>query len=109
MIKQIALIHRKPGLSFEEFDKYWREKHGPLAAKLIPGLKKYTQNHLLKVPRFNYEADGVVELWFDNLEAYQRFATWRQSSEAKELADDADKFRDGSKTVKFMVEEHSFL
>ena len=32
MIKSIVVAHRKTGLSQEEYNKYWLEKHGPLAA-----------------------------------------------------------------------------
>ena len=85
MLKLIALISRKSGLTDEEFYKYWKEKHGPLAAKTIPGLRKYIQNHLVRLPGIKYDGDGFVELWFDNLEAYEKFLTWRQSDGAKSL------------------------
>ena len=39
MIKSIALAHRKPGLTREEYNRYWKEEHGPLAARLLPGLR----------------------------------------------------------------------
>ena len=109
MLKLIALISRKSGLSDEEFYKYWKEKHGPLAAKTIPGLRKYIQNHLVRLPGIKYDGDGFVELWFDNLEAYEKFLTWRQSDGAKVLQDDEDKFMDRSKLVRYVVEEHIII
>ena len=109
MLKLIALISRKSGLADEEFYKYWKEKHGPLAAKTIPGLRKYIQNHLVRLPGIKYDGDGFVELWFDNLEAYEKFLTWRQSDGAKVLLDDEDKFMDRSKLVRYVVEEHIII
>ncbi len=109
MLKLIALISRKSGLADEEFYKYWKEKHGPLAAKTIPGLRKYIQNHLVRLPGIKYDGDGFVELWFDNLEAYEKFLTWRQSDGAKVLLDDEDKFMDRNKIVRYVVEEHIII
>jgi uncharacterized protein (TIGR02118 family) len=107
MIKTIALAYRKTGLSREEYNKYWLEEHGPLAARLIPNVKKYVQNHFIDVPGQTYEGDGIVEMWYDNLEA------WQKSRQAvfsdKELAKDAANFvlmRPGSFWV---VEEHVIL
>lgn len=107
MIKTIALAYRKTGLSREEYNKYWLEKHGPLAARLIPYVKKYVQNHFIEVPGLTYEGDGVVEMWYDNIEAWQKS---RQSIFSdQELAKDAVNFvlmRPGGFWV---VEEHVIL
>ncbi len=109
MIKLISLIYKKPGLTDEEFHRYWQEAHGPLAAKVIPGLRKYTQNHLVKLPGVTYEGDGFAEIWFDHSEAYKRYVTWRQSDDAKVLLDDEDAFIDRSRTVRYVVEEHVII
>jgi len=50
LIKSITLAYRKPGMTREEFNQYWLEKHGPLAARLIPGVRKYVQNHFISAP-----------------------------------------------------------
>jgi NAD(P)-dependent dehydrogenase (short-subunit alcohol dehydrogenase family) len=39
VIKTIALAHRKAGLTREEYNQYWLEKHGPLAAKTSQGVE----------------------------------------------------------------------
>jgi uncharacterized protein (TIGR02118 family) len=106
MIKVIALIYKKSGLTDAEFSRYWRETHGPLAAKVIPGLRTYIQNHVVKLPGVTYEGDGFVEIWFDNMEAYDRYMTWRQSDDAKVLRDDEDAFIDRSRIMRYVVEEH---
>ena len=44
MIKTIALAYRKEGMTRQEYSKYWREIHAPLAERMIPNVKKYVQN-----------------------------------------------------------------
>ncbi len=60
-------------MSAEEFHAYWKNVHGPLVAKL-PGIVKYSQHHVVPVPRAEYEnadapIDGIVETWWESEEA----------------------------------------
>jgi uncharacterized protein (TIGR02118 family) len=73
MIVRMGLIQKRPDLSTPEFRRYWREGHGPLAAKL-PGLRRYHQNHVIDrqqrgidYARGTYDFDGFSELWFDDV------------------------------------------
>ena len=104
MIKSIVVAHRKAGMSRAEFSAYWKNQHGPLAARLIPGLRRYVQNHLVEIPDMEYEGDGVVEMWYDDV------AAWQKSMEAvrasKELAEDGAKFCDLRNARVWIVEEH---
>jgi uncharacterized protein (TIGR02118 family) len=104
LIKSIVVAHRKTGLTHDEFNKYWLEKHAPLAAELIPGVRRYVQNHYVPVPGMEYEGDGIVEMWYDDI------AAWRKSMEAvrnsKELAQDGAKFCDLRNASVWIVEEH---
>ena len=106
MIKSMALLSKKPGISDEEFYYHWKEIHGPLAVKLIPGMKKYIQDHLVKLPGVINEFNGIAEVWFDDLKAWQYFMSWRQTDEAKTLIDDENKFIDKSRRIRLIVEEH---
>lgn len=71
MPKMISFIKRKPGMSVEEFQSYWRTHHGELARKL-PGLRRYVQCH---VRPSAYKSgrdpiyDGVAETWFESEDA----------------------------------------
>ena len=107
MIKSLTFIKRKPGLSREEFLTYWIEKHGPLAAKVVPGLRKYVQCH--PVAGFESDIDGIVELWWDSPESFQAFLSWRQSDAAQILKDDEEQFVDTSRWVRFVAEEHLII
>lgn len=71
MVKLIYCISKKPELSVEEFQRYWRDTHGPIAGR-IPGLRRYVQSHVVPElyarptqPAF----DGAAELWFEDLDA----------------------------------------
>lgn len=106
MIKSIALAHRKSGLTREEYNRYWKEKHGPLAARLFPGLRKYVQNHLVDVPGMEYEGDGIVEMWYDDVEAFQYSMEFMRTEEGRVLMEDGAKFAVMRPGGLWVVEEH---
>jgi uncharacterized protein (TIGR02118 family) len=106
MIKSIVVAYRKAGMTREEYNKYWLEKHAPLAARLIPGVRRYVQNHLVTIPGMEYEGDGIVEMWYDDIEAWQKSIKYIRSSEAKVLAEDAANFCDVRAGKSWIVEEH---
>jgi uncharacterized protein (TIGR02118 family) len=70
-------ITRKPGMTDADFHRYWRETHGPIAAK-IPQLHRYVQSH--RIPAFggNSPYDGEAEVMIDGLDA---MAALRRSPE----------------------------
>jgi uncharacterized protein (TIGR02118 family) len=107
VIKTISLAHRKPGLTHEEYNRYWLEKHAPLAARLIPGIKRYVQDHFVEVPGTEYEGDGIVEMWYDDIEAFQKSMDAIRAS--RELAADAARFAEMRKGCLWIVEEHVIL
>lgn len=102
MIKVIYLIRRKPGMSVEDFHRYWREVHGAIAAR-IPGLRGYVQCHALTgegSPGTDY--DGAAEVWFDDMEALQRAAGTPEYAAARE---DEARFIDLERTAIVFGEE----
>ena len=107
MIKSSTFLKRKPGVSREEFLRHWKEVHGPLATKVVPGLIKYVQCH--PTPGFESDIDGIVELWWDSPEAFRHFLSWRQSDEANVLKEDEEKFVDTSQWIRFVAEEHLIM
>jgi len=102
MIKVVYCITKKPGLSDEEFFRYWTDVHGPIGAR-IPGLRKLVQSHRLSLPgekRSDY--DGMAELWFDDVAA---LIAARKSPEWRASTDDEAHFIDLSKTAYFVSKE----
>ena len=91
-------------MSDAEFHRYWRETHGPIAAR-IPGLRRYVQSHT--VPRSSElrtpDYDGVAEVWFDDMDALLAAVS---SPETKAAIEDERNFIDHSRTALFITEEH---
>ncbi|MBL6617875.1 MAG: EthD domain-containing protein [Reyranella sp.] len=81
MIRLEFALRRKPGMSRADFQKYWREVHGPLVARhsTTLGIHRYIQLHTLDdaindglaAARGGMEApyDGVAELWWTTPDA----------------------------------------
>ena len=76
MIRLVYLLRRREDMSLEAFQRYWRERHGPLVASVASdlGVLRYVQSHALDDPLDDALAqarggmepryDGVAELWF---------------------------------------------
>ena len=65
MIHVLYFITRKASLSETEFHRYWRETHGPIAAK-IQQLSRYEQSHRIPFEGSNSSYDGAAESWLKN-------------------------------------------
>lgn len=109
MVKYIVMLRRKPGLTKQQFLKHWKEVHGPLVARISPGIKKYIQSHPLEVPGIECEIDGIAELWFDNLEDLLRWRAWRNTEAGKPLNEDEAGLIDMSQVGRFICQEHKIV
>ncbi|MFC1822261.1 EthD family reductase [Thermodesulfobacteriota bacterium] len=106
MIKLLAFLKRKDGITFEEFSNYWKDNHGPLVKKLLPEAKRYVQNHARKGSEKGEQPfDGVAELWFESDEAWKKTAAAFGGEEGKTIQKDELNFLDQSKSVFFVTEE----
>jgi uncharacterized protein (TIGR02118 family) len=105
MIKLIYCITRKEGMSVEEFQHYWRQKHAQLASK-SPGLRRYVQCHTIP-QQYEREAppayDGAAELWFDDMDA---FRVALRSPEMAATREDELNFIDHSRSFLIITEEN---
>jgi uncharacterized protein (TIGR02118 family) len=103
MIKLTFCLRRRPDLSVEEFQRYWREVHAPLVAARadVLNIRRYVQVHTAAEPglheafrRRNDGApepyDGVAELWFDDLAAFGRDTPEARQASAELRADEAN-------------------
>jgi uncharacterized protein (TIGR02118 family) len=110
MVKVMTLLKKKAGLTQEEFSQYWKETHGVLVARTVPGVKRYVQNHVIKLPGGREPVfDGVAELWYENMESWQKSAEWYLGDKGKIIRDDEEKFIDKSKMVFIVAEEQEVL
>lgn len=119
MVKLIYPLHRKAGMTREEFQRYWREVHAPLVASHADAMRirRYIQSHTLTTP-FDaaYVArqggttepyDGVAELWWDSLEDYMAAtATDEGRAAALALLEDERNFIDLGRSPLWLSEEH---
>jgi uncharacterized protein (TIGR02118 family) len=109
MVKLIICATRRSDISREEFDSYWREKHGPLVksvAEFTRHVRKYVQCHLVEVTApfgIAGDYDGVAELWFDSVaEAAEAFS---EPKYLEIIRSDELKFVDPQKCISFVTEE----
>lgn len=111
MVKMIAMVKKKEGLTIEEFAQYWYHKHAPLARNLVPesvaaGWRKYLQNYAVSLNGETHAPyDGVAELYFADMTAFWRWNDWYFSDDGKVLRDDEDNFMNRSQTVVIIAEE----
>ncbi len=106
MIKTVALLRRKEGVSREEFAKHYEEVHAPLALKHLPMIKRYIRNHVFDVPGMEGpDFDCMSEFWFDSVEDALAVVEFMQSDAGKVIRNDEQKFMDTEKTISFLVDE----
>lgn len=112
MIKLVYCLRRKPGMSREEFQKYWFETHADFGRN-IPGVKRYIQVHALagEMQQMlaeghpagkNEPFDGVAELWFGE-EDLRRLP---EAEGALAAMQDEANFIDFERSVIFLAQEH---
>lgn len=106
--KIIEFIHRKPGMSVEDYQQHWRFNHGPMGAE-IPAVRRYVQNH----PRVSAYAngktpchDGYAMVWFDSMEAMRLSP---ESAEYKRTIADEPNFLDPDRLDFLITREHVIL
>jgi uncharacterized protein (TIGR02118 family) len=121
VVKLVFLLRRLPALTQAEFQRYWRETHGPLVRRhaSVLGIRRYVQCHALDTPygaglratRGTAEPyDGVAEVWWDGLDemaAGTRTPEGRAAGSA--LFDDERRFIDHAGSSMLLCEEHPFV
>ena len=91
MLKFMVVLYKKSGINEEEFHRFLREVHGPMALK-IPGLRRYVQNHVAEdAKRAHPGWSAIVELYFDDREAME--AAWA-TPEGEAATADVGEFAD---------------
>lgn len=76
-VKNYEVVTKLPAMDRAEFDRYWIEVHGPLAAQ-IPTIRRYVQAHLAPGFRDSGRApfDGLAITWWDDVNAMREGTTY---------------------------------
>ncbi len=121
MIKVVFCLWRLPHLSREEFQRYWREQHGPLVQRHAAAMRirRYVQSHTLTVPAndnlqhsrgMEEPYDGAAELWWESLEDLSAAFNIPEGREAdRALRQDERRFIDLGRSSACLVEEHVLI
>ena len=104
MVKVIAIVKRKSGMSLEAFQEHWRTRHAEVVAKL-PGLRRYVQSHTLPSGYRKGEPvwDGIAELWFDDTDALRAL---RGSAEQTAVDADEERFLERGAMKLLFTDDH---
>lgn len=105
MVKVVALLKRKNGTTFEEFSRYWRERHAPLVLETLPSLRRYVQNHALRLSKGEPPFDGVAEIWLDDLQSWRDMVEFMKTEGGKVIREDEEQFLDRGKILFLIVDE----
>lgn len=107
-VKSIDFVNRKTGMSVDDFQKYWRETHGPLG-RAAQAMRRYVQNH---TRRAIYDSgrtppyDGVAMAWFDDMQALRAAAP---TPEFERLRADVENFIARDRSPFVLTREHVIL
>lgn len=111
MIKAIALLRRKDGLSREAFIAYYETRHAPLIRTLLPHIADYCRNYVVREGAFTSEVatldfDSVTEMRFASRAHYDAFLTAAADPQTAALiAQDEENVFDRAATRMFVVDE----
>ena len=97
----MVVCYRRADWSHDQFRRYFRETHGPLAMK-IPGVRRYVQNFADPDAQRDGSWDAVIEFWFDDRASMA--AAWQSEAGRRASADNAN-LMDLSRTRWSVVEE----
>ena len=110
-VKVVAMLKRRPGMSFSEFQDYYEKHHAELG-RALPEMAYYVRRYLRPRPMtsFSQEADQdfdvLTEQWYATIEDYQR-ARERLADPAlaQAIREDEDKLFDRSAMRVYLLEE----
>ena len=119
MIKLVFSLRRRPDMTRDEFQAYWRESHAPLVSRHADTLRirRYVQTHAraseLAAAQSSARGsepdvyDGEAELWWDSLEdVVAVLSTPAGQQAALELLEDERRFIDLERSPLWIGEEN---
>ncbi len=111
MIKRMALVTARDGISAEDFRAYYENVHAPLGKRLFPMFMDYKRNYIREISR---RPDGapsstisaINEITFASEGDYRRYLALAARPEIRaELLADEDKFIKPNSLWGFVVDE----
>ncbi len=112
MIKTIALLKKKAGLTRAQFIEYYETRHVPLILSIAPQICDYRRNFLIEEGAIvgpgaaARDYDAVTELWFPDRAAFeQAMAAFQDPANAARIAADEENVFDRNFTRFYAVEE----
>ena len=120
MIKLVMCLHRKPGMTREQFQDYWLNRHGPFFQGRAGALraKRYVQSHTIDTflnqgfresRNLEPEFDGVAEVWFESETDLMEALSSAEGQElGAALLEDEGNFIDHARSSAFLVREIAF-
>jgi hypothetical protein len=112
MIKMMAAICRKPGMTHAEYLAYVQHVHGAISNELPLTLRRYVQNHVFDaafgsgseaVHAMTVARDSVTELWWDS--AADMRVNFAHEHVRTKVGPDAANFADASRTLSLVAVE----
>lgn len=107
MIKFSFLIQRLPGMSFEQFVDYHKNKHALLFASIPEAkqyVRKYVVSHPIETPGFPKPIyDGITDIYFDSFDDYHQF--FSTENFLNKVSPDHSNFFDETKVVILVTNE----
>lgn len=101
-IKFTEFFHRRPGMTSVAFLEHWQQEHTGVVSA-IEGLRRYIQNPAAGlIDGVPNPYDGMVEVWFDDLDAIERL---RKSDYWDTIVEDELRFVDRPSLQMFLSEE----
>lgn len=119
MLKFVALLKKKEGMSREDFIDYYENKHAPLMSTLLPPFKDYRRCYLMKDDMFvaGHTADAattppwfdvICEIWYEGREQYEAMQAMTDNPEiGAKIKADEENFLDRSQICMFLVDERT--
>ena len=114
MIKTVAFLKCKPGLSREQFIEYYETRHAPLIVSIAPQVCDYRRNFLCHEGAITApgaaapDFDVVTELWYPDRAAFEAaMAAFTDPANAACIAADEEQLFDRGYTRFYIVDERS--
>jgi len=110
MVKIVALLKRRAGLTPAEFAEYYERRHAPLFARVIPpevraAITHYAQNHAVDLGGREPAWDCVTEIGFRDLAGMRVWSDWYAGPGGEVLRTDEENFMDTAARVVVVTDE----